>query len=158
MQLATDDIQAQGWAPSDPYLASPFNIGWPLEPLADIPNSTDVRQLELSELMPGFWRQGVEGNFGAGAQINTGGSMPTDGNDALAPSREMYERYTMTAGSARLALNTRWKSPCGHVEKLLGRLMPPVPIGTYDVEFNDSDARQSMVYNSTGFWPGKDSC
>lgn len=157
MQQWSDEIQAQGWAPSNPYNASPYNAGWPLEPLADTPNSTDHRQLELSELMPGFWRQGVEGNFGTNAQTNTGGSRPSEDN-ILSPSREMYERYTMTAGSARLALNTRWKSPCGHVETLLGRLMPPVPIGTSDVEFNDSDARQSMVYNSTGFWPGKDSC
>ena len=150
------EIQSQGWAPSDPYLSTPFNLGWPLEPLDDIPNSTDPRQLELLELMPAFWRPGMENNVGGPGQIGTQGSRPT--GELLSPSREMYERYQMTAGSARLALNTRWKSPCGNVETLPGRLMPPVPVGTGTIEFNDSDARQSMIYNSTGFWPGKESC
>lgn len=148
------EIQSQGWAPADPYFSSPMNFAWPLEPLEDIAVSTEARAIDLFGLMPAFWRPGAVD--GSGGELLTGGSRDVDN---IAPSREMYVRYNMTAGSARLALNTRWKSPTGSMQETLpGRLPPAIPIGTGDIMFNDSDARQSMIYNSTGFWPEKDSC
>jgi len=155
--LTMDNIATQGWAPADPSLSSPWNANWPLERLDDPPGSNLPRYTNLSDMMPASWRPGVR--FGDESEIGTGGDRDGAGWSASVPSREQYQRYNMTAGSARLALNTRWKSPTNSMqENLPGRRPPPIPIGTGDVEFNDSDARQSMIYNSTGFWPGKASC
>ena len=159
MKDEVTDVQSQGWAPSNPYMSTPVNFGWPLEPLEDTPQSTDERQLNLFELMPAFWRPGVR--KGNAQEVLTGGSADANmGSSGFgAPSREQYEMYNMTAGSARLALNTRWKSPTGSmIETLPGRLAPPIPVGTSSVDFNDSDARHSLIYNSTGFWPGTQDC
>ena len=148
------EIQSQGWAPYEPSNSSPMNFAWPLEQIPFEEGGADARALDLFGLMPAFWRPGAADGSEQG--IRTGGSRDVDN---IAPSREMYVRYNMTAGSARLALNTRWKSPTGSMQETLpGRLPPAIPVGTGDIMFNDSDARQSMIYNSTGFWPDKDTC
>ena len=153
------DVSVQSWAPYNPSYGSAWNANWPIEALGSIPNSTEDRQIDLDELMPVGWRRDVDRGQSGQRNMTTGGEREASGWDAAAPSREQYERYNMTAGSARLALNTRWKSPTGSMQETLpGRLPPPIPVGTGEVDFNDSDARQSLIYNSTGFWPGKDSC
>jgi|APFre7841882793_1041355.scaffolds.fasta_scaffold00032_24 hypothetical protein len=152
-----NDISVQGWSSMNPYNYSAWNANWPIEALDSIPGSAEDRQIDLNDLMPAGWRMGAQ--MGSGQQLVTGGINDESGWNATVPSREQYERYNLTAGSARLALNTRWKSPTGAMnETLPGRLPPPIPVGTGEVDFNDSDARQSMIYNSTGFWPSKESC
>ena len=155
--MEQSEISVQGWSPYDSTYGSAWNANWPLEALQSIPGSVEDRQIDLNDLMPSGWRR--EATNGYGQQLITGGQADNSGWSATVPSREQYERYNMTAGSARLALNTRWKSPTGSMQETLpGRLPPPIPVGTGEVDFNDSDARQSMIYNSTGFWPTKENC
>ena len=149
------NIEVQSWNP--PSFGSAWNANWPIEALESIPGSAEDRQIDLNSLMPSSWR--TDGQMGSGRQIINGGVADDESWSSTVPSRSQYVRYNMTAGSARLALNTRWKSPTGSMqESLPGRLPPPIPVGTGEVDFNDSDARQSMIYNSTGFWPTKTNC
>jgi hypothetical protein len=149
-------VEPRSWAPYDAYNFNSFSNSFPIDRIEAIPGS-NVRAIDLEDMMPGSWRSGAVA--GVGSQLNTGGEHDATGWSASVPSRAMYERYNMTAGSARLALNTRWKSPTGSMQEVLpGRLPPAIPVGTGEVEFNDSDARQSLIYNSTGYWPGSEPC
>lgn len=139
------------------FNASAWDPQWPMETIGAPPNSTQPYYTSLYEQMPSTWRP--HARYGHPNQLHTGGTHEEDGWTASIPSAEQYQMYNMTAGSARLALGTRTKSPVGAmVETLPGRLPPAVPGGTTAIEFNDSDARQSLVYNSTGYWPSDAHC
>jgi hypothetical protein len=152
------ELLPQGYYSSNSFASNAYGSEFPMRNLADDPaNSTVERQTDLYSQMPSSWRPNAR--HGQGDELHTGGIQPDNGFDAIIPSAAQYERYNATAGSARLALPTRWKSPVGAMqENFADRRPPPIPIGTGAEFMNDSDARQSMVYNSTGFWPSDDAC
>ena len=99
--MMQNDISVQGWSSQNPYNYSAWNANWPIEALDSIPGSAEDRQIDLNDLMPAGWRMGA--NVGSGQQLVTGGINDESGWNATVPSREQYERYNLTAGSARLA-------------------------------------------------------
>ena len=152
------ELLPQGYYSSNTFASNAYGNEFPMQNLADSPpNSTVERATALYAQMPASWRPNAR--LGQGDELHTGGIHSENGWDQSVPSADQYERFNATAGSARLALNTRWKSPVGAMqENIAGRQPPVIPIGTSAVEFNDSDARQSMIYNSTGFWPNDNKC
>eukprot|EP00696_Hemimastix_kukwesjijk_P012203 gnl/Hemi2/2529_TR895_c0_g1_i1.p3 gnl/Hemi2/2529_TR895_c0_g1~~gnl/Hemi2/2529_TR895_c0_g1_i1.p3 ORF type:complete len:195 (-),score=5.41 gnl/Hemi2/2529_TR895_c0_g1_i1:1098-1682(-) len=142
----------------DNTFASAWSRDFPVEALAPVggPDSSE-RQLDLAGLMPASWRTQDQNKF---AQVQGGERDTGSGWDSYVPSRESYEAYNSTAGSARLAESTRWKSPTGSQinEIFPGRLAPPLPLSTVQATFNDSEARQSLCFNALGLWPGESTC
>jgi hypothetical protein len=108
--------------------------------------------LDVNHLMPASWRGGKK--CGAESEDETQWA-------AYAPSKAAFDSYITTAGSARLAVNTR--TPQARQIGLpnlvkdavqgCGAGGAPVPIGTDAVLFNDSDLRQNAIYNSVGKFP-----
>lgn len=105
--------------------------------------------LNVNHLMPASWRG--EQNCGVESEDSTQWA-------AYAPSKAAFDSYITTAGSARLGVNTRTaQSRQTGLPNILGDAVRggsgAVPIGADAVLFNDSDFRQSLVYNSTGMYP-----
>ena len=106
--------------------------------------------LNVNHLMPASWRGPSEC-----------GVEDTDSTQwaAYAPSKAAFDSYITTAGSSRLAVNTRTAQarqtglPNLLKDMVQGSGGPPVPIGANAVTFNDSDFRQTLVYNSVGSFP-----
>ncbi len=106
--------------------------------------------LNVNHLMPASWRG--DQNCGVESEDSTQWA-------AYAPSKAAFDSYITTAGSARLAVNTRtaqarqtgMPNPLADMRGCGGG--PPVPIGADAVLFNDSDFRQTLIYNSTGNFP-----
>lgn len=110
--------------------------------------------LDVNHLMPASWRGGLRGGCGDEAEDTAQWA-------AYAPSKEAFDSYITTAGSARLSVNTR--TP--HARQIglpnlvkdavqgCGAGGAPIPIGSNAVIFNDSDLRQNAIYNSTGSFP-----
>ncbi len=122
-------------------------------------NSKTGYNLNVESLMPASWRSGS-----ANASTSSPSSCGSESDDsaqwaAYAPSKAAFDSYITTAGSARLGVNTRTaKARNTGLPNLLrdavaGGSSGPVPIGADAVLFNDSDFRQTLVYNSTGKFP-----
>lgn len=109
-------------------------------------------ELDVNHLMPASWRTDSKSSCGAETEDDTYWT-------AYAPSKEAFNNYLTTAGSARLAVNSR--SALARVTGLPNLLRQgfqsagsgPVPISSDAVLFNDSDFRQTLVFNSTGSYP-----
>lgn len=108
--------------------------------------------LSVNHLMPASWQGGTKA---CGAE-----SEDTTQWAAYSPSKESFDKYITTAGSARLAVNTRSSSarqiglPNLIKDAVQGHSgSAPVPIGAEAVLFNDSDLRQTAIYNSVGKYP-----
>lgn len=105
--------------------------------------------LNVDHLMPASWR---------GPQQCGVESEDTAEWAKYAPSKEAFDRYITAAGSARLSVNTR--SPSARqigIPNLL-RGSPPMPLGTSESQFLDSDMRQSLIYSATGQFPTSTNC
>lgn len=118
-------------------------------------NSSYANNLNVNHLMPASWR-----NEKPCTALND-----TDTTEwaAYAPSKQAFDSYITTAGSARLSVNTRSaiSRQTGMPNPLLdlrGGGGPPVPIGSNAMTFNDSDARQSIMYDATGIYPELNWC
>jgi hypothetical protein len=109
---------------------------------------TYSHNLNVNNLMPASWRN----------------SMPcTSLNDtdttqwsAYAPSKQAFDNYITSAGSSRLAVNTRsaLSRQTGLINPLLNlRGTPPIPLGSNAFIFNDTDQRQSLIFDSVGSYP-----
>lgn len=116
-------------------------------------NSKTGYNLNVENLMPASWRKGASSSKCAGESDDSAQWA------AYAPSKAAFDSYITTAGSARLGVNTRTaKARNTGLPNLLrdavaGGSSGPVPIGADAVLFNDSDFRQTLVYNSTGKFP-----
>lgn len=111
--------------------------------------------LDMNTLMPAEWRASDEstGNGCAGNASALGAQTWS----SFAPNKAAFNQYITAAGSARLGLNTRSKNPGGGVRSLL-RGGAPIPITAAAILFNDTDARQMSVQNSTGMFPTTTYC
>jgi len=108
--------------------------------------------LDVNHLMPASWR----GNEACGSE-----SVDETQWAAYAPSKAAFDSYITTAGSARLGVNTRnpqsrkigLPNLVADAVRSCGTGGAPVPIGAENVLFNDSDMRQSAVYEASGKYP-----
>lgn len=108
--------------------------------------------LDVNKLMPSSWRT-----------EDTLACAPGEREDEAewtryAPSKESFNKYITSAGSARLGLVTR--SAMSRQVGLSNPLRPgvAVPLGAYQSDFLDTDLRQSMIYDATGMYPESTSC
>jgi len=107
--------------------------------------------LNVNHLMPASWRNDQSA---CGAESEDQAQWT-----AFAPSKTAFDNYITTAGSSRLAVNTRSAQarqiglPNLVKDAVQGGGGAPVPIGSDAVLFNDSDFRQTLIYNSTGKYP-----
>jgi hypothetical protein len=107
--------------------------------------------LNVNKLMPASWRSAEP----CSALTDT----DTSQWSSYAPSKQGFDNYITTAGSARLAVNTRtaMSRQTGLPNMLKDRIQggggPPVPLGANAMTFNDSDLRQSLLYDATGIYP-----
>jgi hypothetical protein len=109
--------------------------------------------LDMNTLMPQNWRS--EGDVGSGCS----GDASTLGAQTwakFAPTKAAFNQYITAAGSARLGVNTRIKTP-GGVRSLL-RGGAPVPITASEIIFQDSSFRQDLLQNATGIYPTLGMC
>lgn len=112
--------------------------------------------LNVNNLMPASWRSAEP----CSALTDT----DTTQWSSYAPSKQGFDNYITTAGSARLAVNTRTAMsrqtglPNMLKDSLQGGGGPPVPMGSNAMTFNDSDLRQSLLYDATGVYPSLTWC
>lgn len=107
-----------------------------------------AHNLNVNHLMPASWR-----NSQPCTSLN---DTDTTQWAAYSPSKQAFDSYITSAGSARLSVNTRsaLSRQTGVKNMLLDMRSPaPVPLGSNAVIFNDSDLRQSLVYDATGLYP-----
>lgn len=146
----------------DPSGASlmPDSVGEPSVPLYDQSVATQDDKdagvaMDVEKLMPASWR--------ASDVASCPSDMQTDDTEwtRTAPTSESFQNYINASGSARLSLNTR--SPLARQIGMpdlayLLRQPPKVPLAAYQADWNDSDLRQSLVYEATGQFPVSTAC
>jgi len=106
-------------------------------------------QLNVNSLMPASWRDNSKCSEAA-----VDGSQWTK----YAPTKESFDRFITSQGSARLSLTTR--SPLGRIVGIpdLLRQAPPMPLAAEQIIFGDSSFRQDLVWKQTGRYPESTTC
>lgn len=106
-----------------------------------------------AHLMPSTWRSGAS-------------SAKEDEWAASAPTKEDFMKYVRMSGAAKFGINTRGSNArnVGIMDMVANAVKggtpasAPTPIGTDEVIFCDTDARQSAIYNATGKYPQLNWC
>lgn len=107
-----------------------------------------AHNLNVNNLMPASWR-----NSEPCSSLN---DTDTSQWAAFSPSKQAFDSYITSAGSARLSVNTR--SALARQTGLPNLLKdmhssPPLPLGSNAMTFNDSDLRQSLIFDATSQYP-----